>query len=50
MKAWAELTEEQKLLAERLPMSAEYPFKERKKHRFCTRCWYEALQPGQLSA
>jgi len=41
MKNWAELTDEQKFLIERLPMSAEYSPKQRKKHRFCTRCWFE---------
>ena len=45
MKEWADLTAEQKLLAERLPMSAEYRIKERKKHRFCTLCWYEETAP-----
>jgi hypothetical protein len=41
MKDWDELTEDQRFLVERLPLSAEYTSDERKKHRFCTRCWYE---------
>jgi hypothetical protein len=41
MKTWAELDDEQKLLAEHLPASAEYEANERKRHRFCTRCWFE---------
>jgi len=41
MKAWNELTAEQQMLAERLPTSAEYTVNERKKHRFCERCWFE---------
>ena len=41
MKSWIELTDEEKFLVERLPMSAEYPLKERKKHRFCMNCWFE---------
>jgi len=45
MKDWTELTDEEKFLAERLPMSAEYTPKERKKHRYCTRCWHEETEP-----
>ena len=41
LKNWNELTSEQKMLAERLPASAEYTEAERKKHRFCERCWFE---------
>jgi hypothetical protein len=41
MKAWTELTGEQKFLVERLPGSADFTEGERKKHRFCTRCWFE---------
>jgi len=41
MKAWAELSDEQKMLVERLPLSAEFTLSQRKKHRFCTRCWFE---------
>jgi hypothetical protein len=41
LKHWPELTSDEKFLAERLPASAEYTIEERKKHHFCTRCWYE---------
>ena len=41
MKTWAELTDDEKLLVKSLPMSAEFTLAERKKHRFCTRCWFE---------
>ncbi len=41
MKNWSELTDEEKFLAERLSLSAEYPPEERKQHRFCTNCWFE---------
>jgi hypothetical protein len=44
MKAWEELSDEQKFLAERLPLSAEYSLEQRKKHRFCERCWFEDVQ------
>lgn len=41
MKTWAELTDEEKFLAERLPMSADFTRQEREKHIFCPRCWNE---------
>jgi len=44
-KDWPELNDDEKFLAARLPMSAEYTPEERKKHRYCTRCWYEETVP-----
>lgn len=41
LKNWAELTSDEKLLAEKLPLSAEFSTKERERHLFCTNCWYE---------
>ncbi len=41
LKSWDELSDEQKFLVERLPASAEYSPDQRKKHRFCERCWFE---------
>jgi hypothetical protein len=41
MKSWEELNEEQKMLAERLPASAETSLAQRKKNLFCPRCWFE---------
>ncbi len=41
MKTWAELTAEEKFLAERLPLSAEFTKRERETHLFCPRCWNE---------
>jgi len=49
MKTWAELTEEQRMLAERLPLSADYTPEERKKHRFCTQCWFEDEDPDLIN-
>jgi len=43
MKTWAELVDEEKMLVEKLPLSADHPLHQRKKHRFCTRCWYEDI-------
>jgi len=41
IKNWDELTGDERLLVERLPASAKYTRSERKKQRFCTRCWFE---------
>jgi len=43
LTSWDKLDDDQKLLAERLPASADYTIVERKKHRFCTRCWFEEV-------
>ena len=43
LKTWHELSADQKFLAERLPASAEFSAEQRKKHRFCVRCWFEAV-------
>jgi hypothetical protein len=43
MKSWSELTDEQREVVKRLPLSASYSLEERQaSHRWCTRCWYEA--------
>ena len=44
MKSWRELNTEEKFLAERLPMSAEYTQCERENHLFCPRCWNEIAE------
>jgi hypothetical protein len=41
MKNWEDLTDEQKFLVERLPLNTDFTLKQRKKHRFCERCWFE---------
>ncbi|MCA1590601.1 MAG: hypothetical protein LC734_09505 [Acidobacteria bacterium] len=46
---WTELTGEEKFLAERLPASAEFTKKERKKHRYCRRCWFEESFQARLA-
>ncbi len=43
MKTWDELDFEQKIIVERLPASADYTRQQRKKHRFCGRCFYEEI-------
>ena len=49
MKSWDELTNEQRFLVERLPPSAEYPLDQRKKHRYCERCWFEESARTKLT-
>jgi len=49
MKSWRDLTAEQKFLAERLPKSAEFTREQRKKHRFCERCWFEKIRISDLA-
>jgi hypothetical protein len=44
LKDWDELTDEQKFLVERLPASADFPPEQRKKHRYCERCWFEETE------
>jgi hypothetical protein len=42
LKAWYELSEDEREVALRLPGSAEADAAERiARHRFCTRCWHE---------
>jgi hypothetical protein len=43
LKSWQELTDEQKFLVERLPLNTKFTRAERKKHRFCERCWFEEV-------
>lgn len=42
LKAWYELSEEEREVALRMPDSADFTEAERAaRHLFCTRCWYE---------
>jgi hypothetical protein len=51
LKAWYELSEEERELALRLPGSADFTAQERAaRHLFCTRCWYEeTTSPPRLA-
>ena len=44
IKSWDELNDEQKFLVERLALSGDFTLSERKRHRFCTRCFFEEIQ------
>ncbi len=46
MKNWDELDDKQKFLVERLPRNTEFAHEQRKKHRFCERCWFEETERG----
>lgn len=47
VRAWRELTDEQREVVRRLPESAEYLQAERiAMHRWCTRCWFEITGGG----
>ncbi len=50
MKDWRDLSDEQKMLVERLPRNTEFTREQRKKHRFCERCFYEETMPKIVSA
>ena len=50
MKRWTELDADEKFLVERLPASAEFESEERRKHRFCTRCWFEEIGESETTA
>ena len=42
LKAWYELSEDERELAQRLPAAADFSAQERaSRHLFCTRCWFE---------
>jgi hypothetical protein len=42
LKAWYELSEEEREVALRMPDSTDFTVDERAaRHLFCTRCWYE---------
>ncbi|HEV7645116.1 MAG TPA: hypothetical protein VGO50_14325 [Pyrinomonadaceae bacterium] len=49
-KRWDELDDEQKMIVERLPASAEFSLKHRKQHsRWCVRCFYEEMDVAPAS-
>lgn len=51
LKAWYELSEEERKVVERLPASADYLLDERMaRRRWCTRCWHEEGSETSLDA
>ena len=50
LRAWSELSDEEREVVRRLPASADYSFDERKaRHRWCPRCWHETTVDSQLA-
>ena len=47
LKGWDALDEDDKMVARRLPASSEYTAEERKKHRYCPRCWFEEIDRSE---
>lgn len=41
LKNWDELSFDERFLTERLEKNTEFSKEERKKHLFCTKCWFE---------
>ena len=42
LRAWYELSEDEREVVTRLPASADFTLEERAaRHRWCTRCWHE---------
>ena len=51
LRDWEELTEEERLIARRLPENVDYTPNEREAmHRWCTNCWYEATEDAPCDA
>lgn len=48
IKDWKDLDEDQKFLVERLPLNTEFSKEQRKKHRFCVRCFFEITDQTSL--
>lgn len=48
LRAWNELSDEEREVVRRLPASADYQIAERaSRHRWCARCWYEETNGGR---
>jgi hypothetical protein len=51
LRAWYELSEEEREAARRLPASADFTPEERAaRHLWCTRCWHEETSGGPHTA
>jgi ribosomal protein S27AE len=47
LKSWTELTDDEKKLVGKLPLSAEFTKEERRRNRWCARCWHEFNSGGE---
>ncbi len=42
LKTWNELSDDERMVVKVKP--SEFTLQERKKHRFCVRCWFEEFE------
>jgi hypothetical protein len=51
LRAWDELSEEEQMVARRMPEAVDYSPGEREAmHRWCTNCWYEETETRACDA
>ncbi|HQX56236.1 MAG TPA: hypothetical protein PLP07_09925 [Pyrinomonadaceae bacterium] len=50
LKVWRDLTADEKMIVDRLPAARAFTPAERKRHHFCTRCWFEQTEPISTTA
>jgi hypothetical protein len=50
IKDWRELTADEKMIISRLPAARAFTPAERKRHRYCTRCWFEEVEIREVRA
>lgn len=51
LRDWKELSEEERIVAERRPEAVDFSPGERKAmHRWCTNCWYEETESESCDA
>lgn len=48
LKEWNDLSADEKFVAEKLPLSAEFSEQERERHLFCPNCWYEVKSSSMM--
>lgn len=49
LKSWCELTDDEKILVTKLPLSAEFSIDERCRIRWCARCWHELGSSNEVT-
>lgn len=50
LKSWKELNDDEKKLVEKFPLSADFTKEERRRNRWCARCWHEFDSGGEAAA
>ena len=49
LKSWGELTGDEKILVEKLPLSADFTKEEQRRNRWCARCSHEFDSSGETT-